>query len=214
MLIADRFVFIHIPKTGGTWVRETLAQNAPPSWKLKVRYPGHHRWLDLPEAVRRSRSGIYFVRNPWDWHVSVYHFYLYHWKNRTGGYAPGVTMDEDARWWHDLLSTSADFAVALRRALGADRTQSAKLRSQCSGESSDEPRSALRFENLRHELLSALQRRQVEIPPELENAIRKSPPEMVSPHAPFRTYYTPELAELVEKHEPDVLMHGYSWEQK
>ncbi len=74
MLIHDRFVFLHVPKTGGTFLdrelRRELPGCQPPS---NVPRSAHHGWDAIP-AEARGRPVLVFVRNPWDWYVSWYSF--------------------------------------------------------------------------------------------------------------------------------------------
>jgi hypothetical protein len=101
MLISDthRFVFFHIGKTGGMSVRRALQEYAREPERFKIRRPArlvHGRpnpmyevWSTLllhatardalkelpPEQFSRYFK-FAFVRNPWDLHVSLYHFIL------------------------------------------------------------------------------------------------------------------------------------------
>lgn len=121
MLISEskRFVFIHIYKCGGTSVRQALSpyQGLPKTpvgraftWYLEnwsrsrlfllipppiLPAPMHYKasslkYLLAPD-VQKSYFKFSFVRNPWDWHVSLYHFLLqakrtrYQWVARHSG---------------------------------------------------------------------------------------------------------------------------------
>lgn len=63
---------IHVMKTGGTW-RLRAAQALPKGWFVK--HVQHQSFADLPEE-RKSLPTYAFVRNPWDWEVSMY-FHLH-----------------------------------------------------------------------------------------------------------------------------------------
>jgi hypothetical protein len=74
VLIHDRFVFIHVPKTGGTFLRHMLKEELPDCYPLgeddgRV----HHGWDRIPDEAQ-GRPVLAFVRNPWDWYVSWYSF--------------------------------------------------------------------------------------------------------------------------------------------
>jgi hypothetical protein len=91
-----RFIFVHIFKTAGTSIRAALERyTRAPGGKLwsRVRrrlgspvpepYPqltAHARAAEIREAVSPEVFSRYFkfafVRNPWDWQVSWYHYIL------------------------------------------------------------------------------------------------------------------------------------------
>lgn len=66
MVVGDNFVFVHCPKTGGTSISEALGGRTPGD------IVSLHRPLHSFEAKGRKAFG--FVRNPWDWQVSIYHY--------------------------------------------------------------------------------------------------------------------------------------------
>ena len=101
MLISysHRFIFFHIGKTGGMSMREILQNYAQEPEKFKIRRPppflgdqpnamyevwqtlllhakAHEAQKELPAEVFNDFFKFAFVRNPWDWQVSVYHFIL------------------------------------------------------------------------------------------------------------------------------------------
>ena len=80
------FVFIHIPKTGGTSIRTALGMASVP-YHLTAR----DMWQIYPES--RSKFSFAFVRNPWDRIVSYAH------SLRVGG--DWHQPDKFARW--DLI---------------------------------------------------------------------------------------------------------------
>lgn len=94
MIITDRFVFIHQPKTGGTFVREALLRahgfasedgsrlesgdnpnrvGEGPYGPLSLDSHIHARCRDIPEPHRGKRV-LAAIRNPYDWYVSHYTF--------------------------------------------------------------------------------------------------------------------------------------------
>jgi hypothetical protein len=47
LLLCKYFVFIHLPRTGGTFIRETLAKHLPGNWEVIVN-PGHATVHEIP----------------------------------------------------------------------------------------------------------------------------------------------------------------------
>jgi len=101
MLISHthRFIFFHVAKTGGLSVRDALQPYAEEPTKFKIKRPPkvkagepnpfytvweailvHAKASDaqreLPAAIFERYYKFAFVRNPWDWQVSMYHFIL------------------------------------------------------------------------------------------------------------------------------------------
>ena len=64
MIVTKNAVYLHVPKTGGHWMRRVL--------ESKTEY-----WIEhgVPTEKDMRPYVFSFVRNPWDWHVSGY-FYL------------------------------------------------------------------------------------------------------------------------------------------
>jgi len=66
MIITDHFVYIHTSRSAGTFLNKLILQNV--SGARMLQYHGHLK--DLPEKFS-DRPVIGFVRNPWDWYVSM-----------------------------------------------------------------------------------------------------------------------------------------------
>ncbi|HEX6688961.1 MAG TPA: hypothetical protein VF085_09895 [Solirubrobacterales bacterium] len=71
MLIHDRFVFLHVPKTGGRFVRQALAQELPDCREVDEHKFRHKGWSKIPSEAT-GKPVLTFIRNPWDWYVSWY----------------------------------------------------------------------------------------------------------------------------------------------
>ncbi len=91
MLITDRLVYIHMPKTGGTFVTDVLSRLHGVKSGGSERYgpmqnpePKHGTCHDIPVAHRHKRI-LSSVRNPYDWYVSQYEFA---WWKKTFEYHP------------------------------------------------------------------------------------------------------------------------------
>ena len=66
MIVTKYFVYIHTSRTAGTFLNKLLLEHVPDARMLQ--YHGHLR--DLPEEFSHLPV-IGFVRNPWDWYVSM-----------------------------------------------------------------------------------------------------------------------------------------------
>lgn len=64
VIFTDRFVFVHVPKTGGSSITEALGGKTP-------RFATH---TPLRCVIRERRLCFGFVRNPWARMVSLYRF--------------------------------------------------------------------------------------------------------------------------------------------
>jgi len=68
MIICDKFIFIHLQKCAGTFVREFLFKIFPNC----KRYGSEHSGVrDIPES-QRDKLIIGTIRNPHDWYLSWY----------------------------------------------------------------------------------------------------------------------------------------------
>ncbi len=70
MIVTDYFVYIHMSRTGGTFLNKLIMNQVPGARMLQ--YHGH--LSDLPAAYAHLPV-IGFVRNPWDWYISMYSDY-------------------------------------------------------------------------------------------------------------------------------------------
>ncbi len=68
MIVTNHFVYIHVSRSAGTFLNKLILQHIPGARMLQ--YHGH--LTDLP-AEYSDLPVIGFVRNPWDWYVSMYY---------------------------------------------------------------------------------------------------------------------------------------------
>lgn len=101
MLISysHKFIFFHVPKAAGSSIKEALKEYATEPEKFKITRPAkmlgdqpnplYEIWKsslwhakardakkELPEDIYNNFYKFAFVRNPWDWQLSYYHFVL------------------------------------------------------------------------------------------------------------------------------------------
>ena len=70
MIVTKHFVYIHTSRTAGTFLNKLILEHVPGA--RKIQYHGH--LSDLP-AEFSHLPVIGFVRNPWDWYVSMFSDY-------------------------------------------------------------------------------------------------------------------------------------------
>jgi hypothetical protein len=70
MIVTDYFVYIHVSRSGGTFLNKLIKEHVPGARMLQ--YHGHLN--DLPAELSHLPV-IGFVRNPWDWYVSMFSDY-------------------------------------------------------------------------------------------------------------------------------------------
>jgi len=70
MIVTKHFVYIHTSRTAGTFLNKLILEHVPGA--QMIQYHGHLR--DLPTQFSHLPV-IGFVRNPWDWYVSMFFDY-------------------------------------------------------------------------------------------------------------------------------------------
>jgi len=71
MIITDKFIFLHFPKTWWEFVANFIEKFL---WPIVYRWQKHDSILNIPE-IYNNRLIFWFIRNPWDWYYS---WYFYH----------------------------------------------------------------------------------------------------------------------------------------
>ena len=69
MIVCNTFVFLHLHKSGGTFVNTMMMKCISSARRIGYHLP----YAELPEAYR-SLPVLGTVRNPWSYYVSWYHF--------------------------------------------------------------------------------------------------------------------------------------------
>lgn len=91
MLITEKFVFLHPPKTGGAFVTEVLSgiyAGQCNHWILE--FEKHGTTDDIPEEYR-AKQIVTIVRNPFDYYASHYRF----------GYWINRDVEPIVSWWDE-----------------------------------------------------------------------------------------------------------------
>ena len=72
MILNDKFVFIHNPRTGGAFIK-TMFKEILPIEEFKPLEEYHLPVSSVPKS-HKDKMKFGMVRNPWAWYVSLYHF--------------------------------------------------------------------------------------------------------------------------------------------
>jgi FkbM family methyltransferase len=213
VLVTEGFVFVHIPRTGGSFIQTVMGEHLD---VLDQSDYTHTPYDELPERWR-DLPAFCVIRNPWDWYVSFFHYAIRSPEKRSAQLrnppAPGregLMRDKRAVWEDVLQSGQASFDEAVTRLCTGDfdhslapmiRDEGIDLYSAfvrtIAGPGLDQPNfSVLRFERLRPELLRFL-RTHSDPPKRLRGEIRHHPPVKDSRHDPYPAYYDDRLRTLV-----------------
>ncbi len=71
MIVTPRFIFLHLHKSGGTFVNECLVK-----FVKDARYIGYHLPRSMVPQEFADLPALGFVRNPWSYYLSWYSFQL------------------------------------------------------------------------------------------------------------------------------------------
>ena len=228
MLITPRFVFVHIPKTGGDFIRRICARHLPADWIVPTTIAKHGPDVEIPEEYR-DLPRFALVRNPWDWHVSWFH------------YLAGAGRPDEHRdrvrvinpWFVDLSGDfHFDFATTMRRlydpAVAATFAPQSQVRQAAeqgvdlltmhlrrqAGTSLAEGRITVgHFENLRRDFAAFLATAGVPLTDRFRLDLFERPPVNRSQRSRFQDYYDPELRDLIGRLAAGIVTrHGYTFE--
>jgi hypothetical protein len=201
MILTRFFVFLHVPRTGGNFVRRVLVDHAPRDWEV-VEADDHATWLDVPPS-HALLPRLAFVRNPFAWYVSWMHF-----QQRT----------RDPFFLQISEGGRLGFPESMWRALGPDGPFATaagpflQTLVELCGPGLENVRFG-RVESMREDLLAMLAACAPPAP-SVEHAIRAMPPQNTSEHLPWQHYYDPALRALVRQKDAPVFEHfGYEWEE-
>ncbi len=209
MILADKCLILHMPKTGGVFIRMLLEKHYGDAVQLatgkgfddpSAPWAQHHSIDDVP-AEFRSLPAFGFVRNPWDWYVSWFHFFMSY-PHRPPHF---VTVSHDktldfAGFMTSLYSYPEDSPEYLYNSFSAEYYR-------IFGCNEAVPRNPViemgRYETVHDDLHAFLARVGVdrECLDDIEGFRRMNP----SPHRHYSTYYTDEVVDQVYRHNRAVI---------
>ena len=229
MIATERFVFLHLHKSGGSFVNAFLLRHVPGARQLGYHLPRH---LIPAELAHLPVLGL--VRNPWSYYVSWYAFQsarqqpntLYRILSDEGRLDFAATIrnmlnlgSEDAHLDRLIESLPAQYSnqglnlpgFALNAIRGTGVGFYTFLYRYLYG---DGPTRIAHMEALRAELLDLL----TQIGQPLSDAMREhillAAPVNTSQHGSSSEYYDAPLRKLVEQRDAEVIeRHGYRFDQ-
>jgi hypothetical protein len=186
MIVADNFVFLHMLRTGGTFIRYLLRDNGVRFRKFQDKHMG---WQHLTDESDKAKPVIIFVRNPWEWYVSLYSF--------EQQYIPGQNA------W-----ACGSFEEVVRGDLAPPQDYFEHFTEGI-------PEGNLhvgRYESLRDDAERLLELVGCPNMVAIKRRLRSSPPVNGSTHADYQAYYTPELRDYVASRNARYIeQFGYSF---
>lgn len=236
MIITNRFVFVHMHKTGGQFLNEVIARCFPDQ-----RTVGYH----LPRAEVPAESAhlpvVGMVRNPWDWYVSWYAFNkrrginnpLFRVVSNGGLEGFKVTVSNLVQLGSDRSASTEHREALIRllpetldgnRSVGLTR-ESIRTLAACGrgyyswlfdrmlGGASDDRTFIGRFENLQQDFLAIMEQLSVTETESLAREFGQRERKNVSRHSHYSHYYDDESKELVAAKDVAVAeKFGYEFE--
>jgi hypothetical protein len=232
MIATDKFVFAHLPRTGGTFITSVIKKFFSSAQEV-----GHHLPRELLPSQFSHLPVLGTVRNPWDFYVSLYHYLwpkdatsvLASWMTENGTLGFNGSIQnllnlgvDDVRL--DLLIGMLPERIDYRKrnipGFGRDALRNVRgsgigyytLRfNQIFGNSDDV--FFCRVETLTQDLLTFFERIGA-MTPELRDYVLGSEKINAAEHFHYSTYYTPELTELVSlRDRPLIQRFGYNFER-
>ncbi len=227
MIAASRFVFLHLHKSGGTFVNECIRRFVPGSRRVGYHLPRHEIPLELA-----ALPVLGIVRNPWSYYVSWFSFQA---ARRQPNMLYRILSEDGRRDFGDTLrnllalGSGADnldvLIEALPRAYGQRGINLpgfalAPIRGSGLGFYSYLYRYMFgnenqmirigRMEMLREELPQMLEATGQPVSREMREFIETAPPHNVARHARYTEYYDSELRSMVARRDaPIIARHCY-----
>jgi hypothetical protein len=215
MIVTDKFVFVHLPRSGGTFVSEVITKFFPSAHEI-----GYHLPRTLLPREYSNLPVLGAVRNPWDFYVSWYHHVwprdaatvLVSWVSENGKVGfEGATRNalnlgfnnERLDALIEMLPEQVDYGkrnipnitkAAMRSVRGTGVGYYTFRFNHLFG--NVDGVFVCRLETLRRDLIAFFEGIGAATD-ELRNYVLRSDRKNTAEHHHYSTYYTPELAELV-----------------
>jgi hypothetical protein len=232
MIVTDKFVFVHLPRAGGTFVIEMIMKFFPAAREIGYHFP---RSLLPKEYAHLPVFGV--VRNPWDFYVSwYYHIWprdigkpLFSWltDNRNGQFEGAIrnalNLGVDSSRLDMLIEALPDNVdYRMRNIPNITKDDIRKVRGTGVGYYTFRFNQLFgnadgvffcRQERLRTDLINFLEHVGAATD-EIRSYILRTEKKNPAEHRHYSQYYTPELAQLVAIRDHSVINRfGYVFER-
>jgi hypothetical protein len=217
MLITVHFVFLHVPRTGGQFVRKTCLNHLPREWLIRNSLRSHTPYEQIVDEFG-DLPMLAFVRNPWDWYVSWYHYLTQREQNPENGPMWVTAFDRGRNDFKTTVTnacTGRSFdnprTAPIMEERGVDHYSA--LIESIVGSGVEEGRVTIgRYETLADDLEAFLERHGIPVGPAFLHALRAEPPYGASRRDRYQDYYDDELRDLVADGARALIAeHGYSF---
>jgi Flp pilus assembly protein TadD len=226
MIITDRFVFIHLHKTGGQSLNDAITRCLP-----NHKVVGYHLPRSEVPPGSRGLPIVGLVRNPWDWYISWYAFnkkpqirnplFNIVSDGGSGSFKATVTnlinlgAEHGERRRKDLISLLPD-SLDGNRGVGLTKASILEL-AACSGgyyswlfgrmlgREADDQTLIGRFENLQEDFLAIMRQLDVGEAAALQETLQQRQRKNVSRHSHYSHYYDDELRDLVARRDRSLI---------
>ena len=229
MIVTPKFMFLHLHKSGGTFVNECLLK-----FVEGARQVGYHLPRSLAPREYAHLPALGLVRNPWGYYVSWYSFQL---ERPRPNFLFRILSDEGELGFEPTIRNMLNLGAGsirlelLLRALPSSYSNQglnlpnfalAPIRDTRLGFYSylyrylyqgDAKPIVGRMESLRDELVPMLESVQHQPSDELRRFIATEAPRNTSQHGNYTRYYSDSLRDLVAERDAEVIAaHGYRFE--
>jgi hypothetical protein len=231
MITTERFVFLHLHKSGGTFVNECLTR-----FLASARQVGYHLPRSMIPAESMHLPVLGLVRNPWSYYVSWYSFqeqqshpnFLFRILSDEGR----LDFENTLRNMLDLGAGSIRLDLVIRALPGAYSNRGLNLPGFALAPIRDtrlgfytylyrylyggvgEPVRIGRMEELRRDLPALLSHLGQPVSEQLRDFVEKEAPRNVSNHGAYARYYSDALRDLVAQRDAEIIeRHGYVFGQ-
>lgn len=228
MLVCNKFVFLHLHKSGGTFVNNLMSACIPYTKAIGYHLP----YSKLPSSYRRHPV-IGTVRNPWSYYVSWFHFqkqmqspntlFMAMSDNNTLTFEQTITnllsISNDEKLFetaksslpltfdnHGLNLTQACILPIHQTGIGFYSFLYNRLYEGCNDVN------IIKMESLRNGLEEILSKLNVDPKQKINEFIEKAPVMNTSNHKSYQSYYSVTLKKLVAKSDEMLInTHQYSF---